>query len=99
MDRAGDACGIRCARSQGGKGCVRFVGGCVRNFVLGKPISDLDLSTQLTPDETEAALGAAGIKSVPTARISARSRRWSTVSRSRSPACVKTSRPMAAGRW
>lgn len=54
--------------ASGGKGCVRFVGGCVRNLVMGKPISDLDLSTQLTPDETEAALVAAGIKSVPTGK-------------------------------
>jgi len=52
----------------GGKGGVRFVGGCVRNVLMGKPISDLDLSTQLTPDETEAALTAAGIRSVPTGK-------------------------------
>ncbi|ESQ92282.1 hypothetical protein ABENE_08955 [Asticcacaulis benevestitus DSM 16100 = ATCC BAA-896] len=47
---------------------MRFVGGCVRNALMGKPISDLDLSTQLTPDETEAALEAAGIRSVPTGK-------------------------------
>lgn len=51
-----------------GRGCVRFVGGCVRNALMGKPISDLDMATQLTPDETEAALKAAGIKSVPTGK-------------------------------
>ncbi|CAL4868095.1 CCA-adding enzyme [Asticcacaulis sp. MM231] len=54
--------------AKGGKGCVRFVGGCVRNALMGKPISDLDLSTQLTPEETEAALAAAGIRSVPTGK-------------------------------
>lgn len=54
--------------AKGGEACVRFVGGCVRNLVMGKPISDLDLSTQLTPDETEAALEAAGIRSVPTGK-------------------------------
>ena len=54
--------------AKGGKGCVRFVGGCVRNLLMGKPVSDLDLSTQLTPDETEAALEAAGIRSVPTGK-------------------------------
>ena len=54
--------------TKGGKGSVRFVGGCVRNLVMGKPISDLDLSTQLTPDETETALAAAGIRSVPTGK-------------------------------
>lgn len=54
--------------AKGGKGCVRFVGGCVRNVLMGRPISDLDLSTQLTPDETEEALQAAGIRSVPTGK-------------------------------
>ncbi|MFT4075229.1 MAG: CCA tRNA nucleotidyltransferase [Asticcacaulis sp.] len=54
--------------AKGGKGCVRFVGGCVRNLIMGKPASDLDLSTQLSPDETEAALAAAGIRSVPTGK-------------------------------
>ena len=52
----------------GGKGCVRFVGGCVRNALMQRPVSDLDLSTQLLPDDTEAALAAAGIKSVPTGK-------------------------------
>ncbi|HVZ29881.1 MAG TPA: CCA tRNA nucleotidyltransferase [Asticcacaulis sp.] len=54
--------------AKGGKGCVRFVGGCVRNVVMGKPVSDLDLSTQLTPDETEEALTAAGLRHVPTGK-------------------------------
>ncbi len=54
--------------ARGGKGCVRFVGGCVRNLIMNKPVSDLDLSTQLLPGETEAALAAAGIKSVPTGK-------------------------------
>jgi len=54
--------------AKGGKGCVRFVGGCVRNALMAKPISDLDLSTQLTPDQTEAALDAAGIRNVPTGK-------------------------------
>jgi poly(A) polymerase len=53
---------------KGGKGCVRFVGGCVRNAVMGRPGSDLDLSTQLTPDETEEALTAAGLRQVPTGK-------------------------------
>ncbi|MBW8880809.1 MAG: CCA tRNA nucleotidyltransferase [Asticcacaulis sp.] len=54
--------------AKGGPGCVRFVGGCVRNALLGVPGSDLDLSTQLLPDETEAALNAAGIRNVPTGK-------------------------------
>ncbi len=54
--------------ARGGEGCVRFVGGCVRNVVMGHAPSDLDLATQLPPDETEAALAAAGLKSVPTGK-------------------------------
>lgn len=52
----------------GGAGCVRFVGGCVRDVVMGRTPGDLDLSTQLTPDATEAALSAAGIRHVPTGK-------------------------------
>lgn len=54
--------------AKGGKGCVRFVGGCVRNILLGMEASDLDLSTQLLPDDTEVALTAAGIRHVPTGK-------------------------------
>jgi poly(A) polymerase len=53
----------------GGAGCVRFVGGCVRNALMDRPQSDLDLSTQLLPDQVEAALKTAGIKSVPTGKV------------------------------
>lgn len=52
----------------GGAGCVRFVGGSVRDVLMGRTPGDLDLSTQLTPDETEAALQAAGIRHVPTGK-------------------------------
>lgn len=52
----------------GGAGCVRFVGGCVRDVVMGRTPGDLDLSTQLTPDATEVALSAAGIRHVPTGK-------------------------------
>ena len=54
--------------ARGGKGCVRFVGGCVRNALMQRPVTDLDLSTQLLPDDVESALAAAGIKSVPTGK-------------------------------
>ena len=54
--------------ARGGQGSVRFVGGCVRNAVMGRAPSDLDLATQLTPDETESALADAGLKSVPTGK-------------------------------
>ncbi len=48
------------------KGSTRFVGGCVRNALLGAPIGDVDLATQLQPDEVIAALKKAEIKYVPT---------------------------------
>ncbi len=54
--------------TRGGKGCVRFVGGCVRNVVMGRAPSDLDLATQLTPDDTEGALETAGLRHVPTGK-------------------------------
>lgn len=45
---------------------ARFVGGCVRNTLLGEPVDDVDIATTLTPDETMRALQAASIKAVPT---------------------------------
>lgn len=50
----------------GGPGCARFVGGCVRNSLLDQPVDDIDIATRLTPDQTMAALKAAGLKAVPT---------------------------------
>lgn len=50
----------------GGADCARFVGGCVRNAVLGAPIDDVDIATVLTPEAVVKALKAAGLKSVPT---------------------------------
>lgn len=47
-------------------GTARFVGGCVRNSLMGEPIGDIDIATQLVPKEAGAALKAAGIKIVPT---------------------------------
>jgi poly(A) polymerase len=50
----------------GGAGCARFVGGCVRDAVIGRVIGDIDIATTLTPDQTVKALEAAGLKAVPT---------------------------------
>jgi poly(A) polymerase len=50
----------------GGADCARYVGGCVRNTLLGKPVADIDIATRLTPDQVIAALGAARLKAVPT---------------------------------
>ncbi|HEY8616678.1 CCA tRNA nucleotidyltransferase [Phenylobacterium sp.] len=50
----------------GGADCARFVGGCVRNTLIGRPISDVDIATTLTPDAVVMALEAAGVRAVPT---------------------------------
>jgi len=47
-------------------GEIRFVGGCVRNALLGQSVGDIDLATPLTPDAVIQALDAADIKYVPT---------------------------------
>lgn len=43
-----------------------FVGGCVRNALLGRAVEDIDIATVLTPEEATGALEKAGIKVVPT---------------------------------
>ncbi|MDQ3125663.1 MAG: CCA tRNA nucleotidyltransferase [Pseudomonadota bacterium] len=50
----------------GGPGCARFVGGCVRNALIGAPVADIDIATTLKPEETDRAIRAAGLKAVPT---------------------------------
>jgi poly(A) polymerase len=47
-------------------GEARFVGGVVRDTLLGLPPGDLDLATPIEPTETMARLAAAGIRTVPT---------------------------------
>jgi poly(A) polymerase len=42
------------------------VGGCVRNALIGQPISDIDIATTLPPERVIEALKAAKLKSVPT---------------------------------
>jgi poly(A) polymerase len=48
------------------KGATRFVGGCVRDTLLGLPVSDVDLATRLPPEEVIERLRKAKIKAVPT---------------------------------
>ena len=48
------------------KGTVRFVGGSVRNALMGVEVGDIDLASQLEPTEVAAALDEAGIRYVPT---------------------------------
>lgn len=45
---------------------VRFVGGCVRDAVLGRAIKDVDLATEDPPDRVLGLLAAAGLKAIPT---------------------------------
>lgn len=49
-----------------GEGLTRYVGGAVRDELLGLPVSDVDLATRLRPDEVVERLQAARIKAVPT---------------------------------
>ncbi|MGB1089084.1 MAG: CCA tRNA nucleotidyltransferase, partial [Alphaproteobacteria bacterium] len=47
-------------------GEVRFAGGCVRDALIGRDVSDLDLATDLLPQQVMAALESAGIAAKPT---------------------------------
>ena len=49
-----------------GKGQARFVGGAVRDTLLGLPVKDIDLATPLTPHAVMRMLKAKGIQVVPT---------------------------------
>jgi poly(A) polymerase len=50
----------------GDDGLTRYVGGAVRDDLLGLPVSDVDLATRLKPQEVVERLEAAKIKAVPT---------------------------------
>ncbi|MCB1783259.1 MAG: CCA tRNA nucleotidyltransferase [Alphaproteobacteria bacterium] len=43
-----------------------FVGGCVRNALLGEPVEDVDIATSLSPEDVIEKLGNVGIKTIPT---------------------------------
>ncbi|OBY26527.1 CCA tRNA nucleotidyltransferase [Leisingera sp. JC1] len=45
---------------------VLFVGGCVRNALLGESVSDMDLATDARPEQVMELAALAGIKAVPT---------------------------------
>jgi poly(A) polymerase len=47
-------------------GEARFVGGAVRNALMGRPLTEVDIATPLTPDEVTQRLQAAGLSAVPT---------------------------------
>lgn len=66
MDAPGPRAVMQALEAAGGPGAGRFVGGCVRDAVLGRPVGDVDIATVLVPDETMKALAAAGIRAEPT---------------------------------
>ena len=45
---------------------IRIVGGAVRDAALSRPITDLDLATPATPDESLSILAASGIRTIKT---------------------------------
>ncbi|MCK5910238.1 MAG: CCA tRNA nucleotidyltransferase, partial [Caulobacter sp.] len=57
---------IAALEARGYAGCARFVGGCVRNTLMGKPVDDIDIATILTPDLVIDALEQAGLRAIPT---------------------------------
>ncbi len=63
---AGPSLAVMAALEAALPGGVRFVGGCVRNTLMGRAVDDIDIATQLEPDQTLGALQAAGIRAIPT---------------------------------
>lgn len=49
-----------------GEGQARYVGGAVRDTLLGLDVADIDIATRHAPDQVVARLEAAGIRAVPT---------------------------------
>ena len=50
----------------GTEGLTRYVGGSIRDDLLGLPVNDIDLATRIPPDEVIRRLEKAKIKAVPT---------------------------------
>ena len=48
----------------GGEG--RFVGGCVRDALIGRPVADIDIATPMLPQTVINAVESAGLRAVPT---------------------------------
>jgi len=59
LDRLNEALGA-------GEGSARFVGGAVRDALLGLPVADIDIATRHEPEDVIDLLRRAGIRSVPT---------------------------------
>ena len=63
--RAPSTRAVMAALSAGG-GEARFVGGCVRDTILGSAVRDIDIATHEPPDRVIRLLEDAGIKAIPT---------------------------------
>jgi poly(A) polymerase len=61
----GPARAVMAALTRDGGG-ARFVGGAVRNSLIGAPVIDVDIATPLLPDEVIQRLKAAGLAAAPT---------------------------------
>ncbi len=46
-------------------GSIRFIGGCVRDALLNKKPTDIDIATNLLPEQVQAALTMKNIKNIP----------------------------------
>lgn len=55
-----------CDALEAGGAQALFVGGCVRNSLIGAPVSDLDMCSDALPEQVSALAGAAGLKVIPT---------------------------------
>ncbi len=57
----------RLIEALGGRaGDIRFVGGAVRDTLLGLPVKDIDCATRLLPEESSRRIKEAGFKAIPT---------------------------------
>ncbi|KUR70107.1 polynucleotide adenylyltransferase [Novosphingobium fuchskuhlense] len=61
-----DLAALVAALDPAGAGLVRYVGGAVRDTLLGIAVKDIDMATPLEPPAVIEQLAAAGIRSVPT---------------------------------
>lgn len=55
-----------CTALTGAGAQALFVGGCVRNALLGAPVSDIDIATDARPDRVVDLAQGAGLKAIPT---------------------------------
>ncbi|MEC7258611.1 MAG: CCA tRNA nucleotidyltransferase [Pseudomonadota bacterium] len=55
-----------CRMLETGGAQALFVGGCVRNALIGAPVGDIDIATDATPDRVITLAKAAGMRAIPT---------------------------------